>query len=225
MQNKINLAEQILKFFESITIFLEKYGIIKTFKTVFTCVLLYWLLVFSFKPSIIFDKWNEIKDDDHKGKIEETLQKQYTIKQNLLDLHYHSSSMRTLILGLHNGVESLYGGYQFLKLSALFEECGEYQSVMEEYQNIHLTHYPIFSYLYKNELFCGDINKLKEIDNKLYHKLVGNNVNYIHIQSLIGNNGSIVGFLVLTWEDEPKDHNSIHNNIYKKAITISRLLE
>lgn len=225
MQEKLTIVEQIIKLVEKVTGFLDKFGVIKLFKTVFAIIILYWLVLLAFNPNKIFEAYDAYQEKIHKQKVLNTLEKQYQIKNNVLELRYRTDAMRTIVLSLHNGTESLSGTYQFLKLSALFEECGDYYSVMEEYQNIHLTQFPIFSFLYDKEVFCGSIEELKDIDSKLYYRLVANEVGYIHIQSLVGDSGEVVGFLVLTWEIVPENHNKIHNEIYKKAIAISRLLD
>ena len=225
MENKINLLEQILKLIENVTIFLEKFGIIKLFKTVLAIIILYWLVILSFNPSKFFEMYEHYQSKIHKEKVKDTYNKQYSIKNNVLQLHYATNALRTLVLCCHNGSESLNGGYQFLKCSALFEECGDNFSIMEEYQNIHITQFPIFTYLKQHEVFCGAIEELKEIDNKLYYRLLPNGVKYLHIQSLVGVNGDIVGFLVITWNAEHNDCEHIHKHIYNKSLSISRLME
>lgn len=225
MEKKFGIIEQFLGLVEKVTTFLEKYGILKLFKTVFAIIVMYWLIILAFNPSKIFEAWDKYQDRVHKEKVSETYEKQYAIKNNVLELHYQTGALRTLVLTLHNGVESLNGSYQFLKLSALFEECGDNPSVMDDYQNIHLTQFPIFSYLSENEVFCGTLDELKSVDTKLYYRLLPNGVGYVHIQSLVGQKGDIIGFIVMSWAENHNDHNHIHNHIYKKAITISRLME
>lgn len=223
-ENKLNILEQFFKIVENLTGFLDKFGILKLFKTVFVVVVVYWLVIISFNPSKIFQMYEEYQEKIHKEKIEDTFEKQYLIKNNVIELHYATNAMRTLVLCCHNGSESLTGDYQFLKCSALFEECGENSSVMEEYQNIHITQFYIFSYLRKNEVFCGTLEELKKIDSKLYYRLLPNGVNYIHIQSLLGEHGNIVGFLVQTWEKEPENKEKMHQKIYTKCLNFSRLM-
>lgn len=224
MEGKLNILEQLLRIIENITGFLDKYGVIKLFKTVVAIIILYWLIIFSFNPSKIFEAYDAYQDRIHKEKVAVTLEKQYNIKNKVLELHYSTNAMRTLVCSMHNGAESINGGYSFLKVSGLFEECGEYPSVIDEYQNIHLSQFSIFNYLYKEEVFCGSIEELKEIDNKLYYRLIANGVQYVHIQSLIGEKGDIIGFLVLTWDETPVC-DKVHNQLYKRIASISRLLE
>lgn len=224
MEDKISIIEQFLRLIENTTAFLDKFGIIKLFKTVFAIIILYWVVILSFHPSKIFDMYEKYQDKIHKEKVEDTFNKQYLIKNNVLELHYATNALRTLVLCCHNGSESLSGGYQFLKCSTLFEECGDNPSVMDEYQNIHITQFTIFSYLQEQEMFCGTIEELKEIDNKLYYRLLPNNVKYIHIQSLLGDIGNIIGFLVITWDNVHDDCEYIHKHIYNKSLSISRLM-
>ena len=224
MEQKLTIAEQILGLVEKMTGFLDKFGITKLFKTILAVVLMYWLVILAFNPSKIFEAYDRYQERVHKEKVAETLEKQLLIQNSIVELEYKTDAMRTICCVLHNGSESINGSYQFVKVSALFEECGDNQPVMGEYQSLHISQYPIFTHLAQRQSFCGDIEKLKDIDNKMYHRLVANGVEYIHIQSLFGEKGDIIGFLVLTWESEPENHNKIHNLIYSTGLKISRLL-
>lgn len=224
MEQKLTIAEQIFGLVEKMTGFLDKFGIIKLFKTIFSVVVMYWLIILCFNPSKIFEAYETWKDKIHSEKVAETLEKQLLIQNSIVELKYKTDAMRTLCCVLHNGNESINGTYQFIKISALFEECGDYQPVIDEYQSLHISQYPIFTHLAQKQSFCGNIEKLKDIDNKMYHRLIANGVGYVHIQSLFGEKGDIIGFLVLTWESEPENHNKIHNLIYSTGLKISRLL-
>lgn len=224
MEQKLTITEQIFGLVEKMTGFLDKFGIIKLFKTIFAVVVMYWLIVLAFNPSKIFEAYDRYQDRIHKEKVEKTLEAHYGIKNAVTELRYKTYAMRTIVMSLHNGTENINGNFQFLKVSALFEECGDYQSIMSEYNEVHITQYPIFHYLYDKEMFCGSVEDLKEIDSKMYYRLIANGVGYIHIQSLLGDKGEVIGFLVLTWDNDPANHELIHNRIYKSAMTISRLM-
>ena len=225
MEQKLNIVDQAFGLITRISEWLDKYGILKLVKTVFAVFLIYWMCVFAFQPSKIFEKYQEWYDWIHAEKIEKTLESQYQIHGHLTDLRYKSDAMRAMILSLHNGSENINGQYQFLKVSAIFEESGDFYPVTDEWSEVHISSFPIFSYLYSNGFFCGSIEDVRAIDNKLYHRLAANEVNYIHIQALIGGNGKTIGFLVLTWQQEPQDHLTLHNEIYKQSSIISRLME
>lgn len=225
METKINILEQFLGVITKTSEWIERYGIFKLFRTAFTIFLLYWMCVLAFQPSKIFEKYAEWYDKIHTEKIERTLESHYQIQGYLTDLRYKTDAMRTLVLSLHNGASNINGNYQFLKVSAIFEECGDYFSVSEEWSEVHISTFPIFNYLYSTDFFCGSMDELRKIDNKLYHRLMANNVGYIHIQALIGENGQTIGFLVLTWENEPENHLALHNDIYKASNKISRLMD
>lgn len=225
MDSKINIVNQLFNSITNISEWLDKHGFAKLLRTAFAIFLLYWMCVFMFKPSKIFEAYQTWYDKVHADKIEKTLEAHYQIHGYVTDLKYRTNAMRSLILSLHNGSENINGQYQFLKVSAIFEESGDNPSVSEEWSEIHISTFPIFSYLYSNDYFCGTIEDVRAIDNKLYHRLAANDVGYIHIQALIGNDGKTMGFLVLTWTEEPENHLSLHNEIYKQSNRISRLME
>lgn len=225
MENKINLVDQLFGVITKISEWLDKFGVFKLIRTAFAVFLLYWMCIFMFQPSKIFETYQTWYDKVHADKIEKTLESHYQIHEYLTELRYKSDAMRAMILSLHNGSANINGQYQFLKVSAIFEETGDYYPVAEEWSEVHISTFPVFSYLYEKDYFCGNIEDVKEIDKKLYHRLAANDVGYIHIESLIGYNGHTIGFLVLTWETEPDDHLLLHNEIYKTSNKISRLME
>ena len=76
-------------------------------------------------PGKIFEAYQTWYDKVHADKIEKTIESHYQIHGHLTDLRYKSGAMRAMILSLHNGSENINGRYQFLKVSAIFEECGD----------------------------------------------------------------------------------------------------
>lgn len=225
MENKLNIVDQTFGLITKMSEWLDKYGILKLLRTAFAVFLVYWMCVIAFRPSIIFEKYQEWYDRIHSEKIEKTLESHYTIQKEMTDLRYKSGALRCLTLSLHNGTSNINGTYQFLKVSALFEECGDLYSVSDEWNGIYISTFPIFGYLHENDYFCGSIDDIRTIDNKLYHRLAANEIKYIHIQALIGKDGKTIGFIVLTWDNEPENHLSLHNEIYKSSSKISRLME
>lgn len=225
MENKLNIVDQLFGLITRVSEWLDKFGIFKLLRTAFAIFLLYWMCIFAFNPSRIFEKYQQWYDKIHNEKIEKTIESHYQIHGHLTDLRYRSGAMRAMILSLHNGSANINGHYQFLKVSAIFEESGDYSPVSDEWSEVHISNFTIFSYLYSNDYYCGSLEELRNIDKKLYHRLAANDVGYVHIESLIGNNDKTIGFLVLTWEEEPQDHLSLHNDIYKASSRISRLME
>lgn len=225
MENKLNIVEQLFGIITKVSEWLDKFGIFKLFKTAFAIFILYWMCVVAFQPSKIFEKYQEWYDKVHSEKIEKTIESHYQIHGYLTDLRYKTDAMRALVLSLHNGQENINGRYQFLKVSAIFEDCGENYPVSDEWSEQHISTFPMFSHLYTHDYFCGSIEKVREIDKKLYHRLAANDVVWIHIEALIGEDDKTIGFVVLTWDKEPENHLNLHNEIYKFSSRISRLME
>lgn len=225
MENKLNIAEQLFGIITKVSEWIDKFGIFKLFKTAFAIFILYWMCVVAFKPSVIFEKYQAWYDKVHSEKIEKTIESHYQIHGYLTDLRYKTEAMRAMVLSLHNGQENINGRYQFLKVSAIFEDCGEYYPVADEWSEQHISTFPMFSHLYKHDYFCGSIEEVREIDKKLYHRLAANDVAWIHIEALIGEDDKTIGFVVLTWDKEPENHLNLHNEIYKFSSRISRLME
>ena len=83
MENKVNIIEQFLGVITKTSEWLDKFGIFKLFRTAFAIFILYWMSVFAFQPSKIFEKYSEWHDKVHAEKVEKTLEglKQQTSTQ------------------------------------------------------------------------------------------------------------------------------------------------
>jgi hypothetical protein len=146
----------------------------------------------------------------------------HQIQDELKTLRLETASKRVVICELHNGQENV-SGFPFMRISATYEATGGDYSITDFYQNLQITNFPIFNLLYEEEVYCGEVMGLKDIDNKLYHKLMANDASYIHIEPIIGKDGTI-GFLVLTWDEKPENHKEVHKLIHQSSGKIGALL-
>ena len=142
MENKLNIVEQLFGIITKVSEWIDKFGIFKLFKTAFAIFILYWMVVVAFKPSVIFEKYQKWYDKVHAEKIEKTIESHYQIHGYLTDLRYKTNAMRAMVLSLHNGQENINGSYQFLKVSAIFEDCGDTYPVADEWSEQHISTFP-----------------------------------------------------------------------------------
>lgn len=159
----------------------------------------------------------------HTEKLEMRMANSHLIQDEIKTLRLETGAKRALVTELHNGQENV-NGFPFMKVSATYEATSvNTYSVTDYYQNLQITNFPIFTYLYQDEYYCGAVEDLSLIDSKLYHKLMANEAVYIHIEPIIGVKGTM-GFLVLTWDEEPENHREMHRKIHQSSGKLGVLL-
>ena len=222
-ENKINYTNTVLGWFEKIMEFTKKYSIWEIIKTLFLVLVFYVFAQILFHPEKIYEKYIQYINDKHTEKLELRMANSHYIQDELKTLRLETGAKRVIICELHNGQENV-NGFPFMRISATYETtASDVYSVTDFYQNLQITNFPIFNYLYEDEFYCGKVEDLNDIDTKLYHKLMANDAVYIHIEPIIGVNGTI-GFLVLTWDDAPDNHKETHRKIHQSSGKLGALL-
>lgn len=220
--NKVHNTNIVLGWFEKVMEFTKKYSIWEIVRTLLLISVIYIFAQILFNPEKIYEKYMEYVNTRHSEKLELRMANSHQIQDELKVLRLETGAKRVVICELHNGQENV-SGFPFMRISATYEATGGDYSVTDFYQNLQITNFPIFNLLYEEEIYCGMVADLKEIDTKLYHKLMANEAGYIHIEPIIGGNGTI-GFLVLTWDDKPENHKSVHKCIHQSAGKLGVLL-
>lgn len=220
--NKINNTNTVLEWLEKVLDFTKRYSIWEILRTMLLVTIIYIFAQVLFNPEKIYEKYLEYVNTRHNEKLELRMANSHQIQDELRMLRLETGAKRAVICELHNGQENV-SGFPFMRISATYEATGGEYSITDFYQNLQITNFPIFNLLYEEETYCGSVLDLKDVDNKLYHKLMANEASYIHIEPIIGKDGTI-GFLVLTFDNEPENHKEVHKNIHQSSGKIGILL-
>ena len=220
--NKINNTNTVLEWLEKVLEFTKRYSIWEILRTMLLVTIIYIFAQVLFNPEKTYEKYLEYINTRHNEKLELRMANSHQIQDELRMLRLETGAKRAVICELHNGQENV-SGFPFMRISATYEATGGEYSITDFYQNLQITNFPIFNLLYEEEIYCGSVLDLKDIDNKLYHKLMANEASYIHIEPIIGKDGTI-GFLVLTFDNEPENHKEIHKNIHQSSGKLGILL-
>lgn len=225
MEQKLTIAEQIFGLVEKVTGFLDKFGIVKMFKTIFAVVVMYWLIVLAFNPSKIFEVYERYKDKIHSEKVAIVEKNNTIIHTELENLRYKCNADRVVLLSYHNTKESLTG-MPYIYLTAINESISyDVSPVAEGYESLKTTLYPFISYISRNEFFCGDIEDLRKIDKALAYRMEGNDVKHLAVLNI--ESDLPIGVLVVTFAHPLEDtHNceEIEKLIRKTSTKIGILL-
>lgn len=183
--------------FERILNISEKYKISTIFKTVFIIVFFSLTIAFINNPSIVFDKYEEIKNKRHQEQMEIVMKNNTIIQTEIENLLYKTGADRVILLQYHNTKNSL-SGLPFIYLTATNESLKlGIRPVSDGYESLKTSLYPFVSYLAQKKYFHGDISELEQIDKALAYRMKGNDVEHFamcHIDSDIP-----LGVLVVTY--------------------------
>lgn len=93
---------------------------------------------------------------------------------------------RIFVMELHNGTNNT-AGLPFIYGEMTYEEVKTgVHHVDEDYISINLSRFDFPLYLRRNRVFCGTIDELKKIDDKLAMRMSANGVTYFAIMSMHG---------------------------------------
>lgn len=201
MENKLNIVEKALNI-------VEKYKITTIFKSLLIIVVVAGIFAFISNPTYIFEKYKEWSDDRHIEDIEYRLTNNEKIHLACEKLLLKTNADRVMLLEVHNSGSNL-NGLPFVKASCIYESISDSIFPLSDYyQNIQLSLLPFSTMLFKEKYWCGDVDKLIDIDKNLYHKMKSNNAEHFASCVITGVENKPLGFLFVSYQNIP-NHNCI----------------
>lgn len=214
----LNWVEKILKLS-------KKYSFLDIIKALVILLFTGYVVLFALNPDYIFRVYEEKKKKEHTLQLSKRLDNSLVITTELENLLYLSGADRAFLIEFHNSIKSVEGfpyaygsmNYEVVKDSVCY--------VSDEYANFSLTKYTLVSYMLKNNLFLGEIDAIKPIDNRLYLKFLSNEVSEIALIVVEGTDLPL-GILGLTYCNDNKieDSQTIKALLRKEVLKISLYL-
>lgn len=209
-----------LEIFEKVLAWVDKYGIWKIIKAGFATVFISYVLVISFNPGIIYDRFIKYKEEIHQQELVERDIASEKIKYELKLLRETINADRVWTIEFHNSMYGL-GGLPFKWGIMNYEETEPgVIPVSGQYGDFVLTRFPLLSI--SEDTWCGSIEEVKEIDPTLYHSLVSNGVKYISFGFVYSEN-SRIGVIGATYCDNEVPEN-LEYYIKKTRVKLSIIL-
>ena len=213
MENRKRMVDQmystpdetqgVLSVMERMNRFLERVGL----KGIFTTILLIFIVVtlgtFMFNPGIVFEKFQQYTTEKHEEGIRQRLDADPHIRTLLADFRVSVNADRAYILEAHNGGTNL-NNLPFLYADLTYMDPRNKYSIIEsEYKNFRLSRYPWASYVIEHGYWFGSIDDCFESDPELYYRLKNEEVAYMGMYVMHGDNGLPTACLgVIFKEDE-----------------------
>lgn len=205
----------------------DKYKFRTIFKAIIIILIVAATVGFISNPTFIFEKYKEWSDKEHLAAMEYSMQnseKMHILSEKLL---YRVNAKRVMVLTLHNGTES-NGGIPFVKCSASYEALNEnVVPIANQYQDIQLSLMPFSTIIFQEGYWCGDVDKLKEIDKGLYYKMKSNGTEHFAACVIEGVDKPLALLFVSFDTVDVNSHNciSVRENIRHISLEMALLME
>ena len=179
---------------------IEKHGFWGILKSLIMYVLFGYCVFFVANPTYMFEKYDDYKDKQHQEQILQTFKSTSEINDMLKTYMYSEADVdRIFYIEFHNSIKGLDKmPYVFGSFRHEFTKGTDISYISDEFKDdFMLSKYQVFDYIYRNGMFCGSIDELRNIDERSAVMLSYANINHLEM-ILIENNGVPVGVLGVT---------------------------
>lgn len=172
-QNNISTG---ISFLEKVLKITKNYSFMEIIKAIVVIMFMGYTMVFTFNPDYIFSKYESRKAKEHSENLMQRINNSVVIKTELENLLHNTGADRAFLIEFHNSIKSVEG-FPYAYGSMNYEVVRDsVDYISDEYTNFSLTKYDFIPYMLKNNLFVGDVEMVKAIDNRLYYKFISNGI-------------------------------------------------
>lgn len=178
-----------LTLFERIIEFSNKYSVVSILKAALVTLIMGITIYLVSNPEVIVKQINEYQREQHDKAMK--MRENATIKLHSLcqDLLYSVDADRVWIIEFHNGKSNMSNGLPFdFGIMTIEHTKDGVCSAQEEFKDFPVSYYPLIYKVYSDGYWYGTVDKLKNIDKKLYYKMLSNNTKYLACLELYSDN-------------------------------------
>lgn len=166
----IKTTNATLGWMETIHKFIKKNGFKKLVVDLVAVCIVVFIGLWIFQPGIFSERLDQYREKQHAEKMVERMNNTPLIQAELDKFRLKFNASWVSIWELHNSTNNL-DGMPFLFASLTYESMNPLLTpIGDQFDNVRLSLYPLASYLRENEMWCGDVEELKEIDNTAYYR-------------------------------------------------------
>jgi hypothetical protein len=178
-ENPIERADTVVSWIDKFLKMIRKYSAKKVLEAMLFVVLLVFLGLFAFKPEAVFKSYDEYKEKTHIERMDKRNNNTPLIQEELNKLRVQYNASWVSVWELHNSTNNL-DGMPFIFASLTYESMNPgLIPIAEQFDNVRLSLYPLSSYLRMHDMWYGDVEKLKDIDNTAYYRAKALGIGYI----------------------------------------------
>lgn len=159
--------------------FIKKNGFKKLVMDIIAVCIVVFIGLWIFQPGIFSNRLDQYREQKHAEKMVERMNNTPLIQAELDKFRLMTDASWVSIWELHNSTNNL-DGMPFLFASLTYESMNPgLTPIAEQFDNVRLSLYPLATYLRENEMWYGDVEDLKEIDNTAYYRAKALGIKYL----------------------------------------------
>jgi hypothetical protein len=168
---------------------------------------------------------DQYREQKHNERMVERMNNTPLIQAELDKFRLRYNASWVSIWELHNSTNNL-DGMPFLFASLTYESMNPVLTpIAEQFDNVRLSLYPLATYLRENEMWCGDVEELKDIDNSAYYRAKALGIKFLgfKLMDVDGAPNAILSCAFVEGTDIP-DLNNIKENCVYTSYKVNSLL-
>lgn len=159
--------------------FITDYGLKKLVMDLLGVCVVVFVALWIFQPGIFSNRLDKYREARHAEKMVERMNNTPLIQAELDKFRLRTDASWVSIWELHNSTNNL-DGMPFLFASLTYESMNPALTpIAEQFDNVRLSLYPLGSYLREKEMWFGDVEGLKDIDNSAYYRAKALGIKYL----------------------------------------------
>lgn len=187
----IKTTNATFKWLEYVSKFITKNGIKKIFTSLFVVFSVVIGGIWLFFPGVFVDRIENYKEKKHEERAEIRSVNTPLVQEELDKFRKQYNISWAAVWELHNSTNNL-DGLPFLFASLTYESMHPgLMPIASQFDEERLSLHPLSTYLEYNEIWCGNVEELQEIDAAAYYRAKALNIQYL-------------GFKVITINGAPK---------------------
>lgn len=166
----IKTTNATIGWMDTIHKFIKKNGFKKLVVDIVAVCIVVFIGLWIFQPGVFSERLDQYREKQHAEKMVERMNNTPLIQEELDKFRLKFNASWVSVWELHNSTNNL-DGMPFLFASLTYESMNPLLTpIGDQFDNVRLSLYPLASYLRENEMWCGDVEELKEIDNTAYYR-------------------------------------------------------
>ena len=190
---------------ETIHKFIHKNGFKKLVMDIIAVAIVVFIGLWIFQPGIFSNRMDQYREAKHAEKMVERMNNTPLIQAELDKFRLQTNASWVSIWELHNSTNNL-DGMPFLFASLTYESMNPgLTPIAEQFDNVRLSLYPLSSYLREHEMWYGDVEVIKEIDNTAYYRAKALGITFLgfRLMEIEGVPNALMSFAFIEGTDVP----------------------
>lgn len=221
----IKTTNATLGWLETIHKFLAKHGFKKLVMDLLGVGMAVVVGLWIFQPGVFVERFKKYEEEQHEYRKELRSNNTPLVQEELDKLREQYNVSWAAVWELHNSTNNL-DGLPFLFASLTYESLNPALTpIAQQFDELRLSLHPLSTYLEKNEIWCGHVDELLDLDIAAYHRAKALNIEYLGFKLLSVNGEPKAVLSVAFVEGCPiPDFNKLRESCYLTSYKISSLL-